>query len=181
MILCFLILSTTYLFSQNNKITWSSFNMGYGENLVTSFNLKVKSIAGQVFIGTVKKDNRQIICGFLADTLWRSMPVEVEQVNEMPSRFLLDQNYPNPFNPTTTIHFELPIVSYVTLRVFNLLGQEVATLVDENKPAGKYDVKFNGENLPSGVYFYQLTTCDQSTKSLSYQFFKATKKLLLLK
>jgi hypothetical protein len=68
----------------------------------------------------------------------------------------LEQNYPNPFNPVTTIRFALPVAGNVTLKVFNLLGQETATLVNEIRPAGEYSVPFNGSGLSSGMYFYRL-------------------------
>jgi len=70
----------------------------------------------------------------------------------------LYQNYPNPFNPTTKIEFDLPKQSKVTLKIFNLLGQEIADLMNKNLAAGKYSVDFNASNLPSGIYFYKLTT-----------------------
>ncbi len=78
----------------------------------------------------------------------------------LPSDFKLEQNYPNPFNPTTTIKYSIPIsveTSYMTsLRIYDILGKEVATLVNERQPAGNYEVKFDGSNLSSGVYFYKL-------------------------
>ncbi len=73
-----------------------------------------------------------------------------------PSEFSLEQNYPNPFNPTTTIRFSLPKSGNVKLTVFNLLGQEVATLLNEHKSVGNYEVKFNAEGLSSGVYIYRI-------------------------
>jgi hypothetical protein len=73
-----------------------------------------------------------------------------------PLRFVLKQNYPNPFNPQTSIHFELPEDRHVRLVVYDLLGRQVVTLVNEFKKAGKYDVVFNAKNLASGVYFYLL-------------------------
>jgi len=74
----------------------------------------------------------------------------------VPNRFYLYQNYPNPFNPITTIHYDLPQSGNVTLAIYNLTGQEVEKLVDGDKIAGKYQVQWNVENLPSGVYFYRL-------------------------
>ena len=90
---------------------------------------------------------------------------------QLPKAFSLQQNYPNPFNPTTTINFSIPKSSYVTLKVYNILGKELVTLVNEERPAGNYKVIFNGSKFASGVYFYT---------------FKAgnvviTKKLVLLK
>jgi hypothetical protein len=75
---------------------------------------------------------------------------------ELPSKFALYPNYPNPFNPTTVIRYELPKQVMVSLKVYNLLGQEVASLVNEVQSAGKYQVGFRGESLSSGVYFYRL-------------------------
>jgi len=74
--------------------------------------------------------------------------------------FELNQNYPNPFNPSTTISYHLPITSQVTLKVYDVIGNEVATLVNEEKPAGKNEVSFNASSVPgglsSGIYFYKL-------------------------
>jgi hypothetical protein len=70
--------------------------------------------------------------------------------------FLLLQNYPNPFNPITKINYQIPKLSFVTMKVYDVLGKEVATLVNEEKPAGNYEIDFDGTGLPSGIYFYQL-------------------------
>jgi hypothetical protein len=77
---------------------------------------------------------------------------------DVPLTFALDQNYPNPFNPSTSIEFALPRQEHVVLEVFNVLGQRVATLVNETRPAGYYTEKFNGAGLASGIYFYRMST-----------------------
>ena len=76
--------------------------------------------------------------------------------NTTPSEYLLKQNYPNPFNPSTTISFSIPKTNFVTIKVYDVLGREVATLVNEEKSPGNYSVNFNASNLPSGVYFYRI-------------------------
>ncbi len=90
----------------------------------------------------------------------------------LPTDFILSQNYPNPFNPTTTIQFSLPQAENVQLKVFNLLGQEIETLVDEYVPAGTFTAQFTAKGLPSGIYIYQLQAGDK--------YFEK-KKLVLLK
>ena len=74
----------------------------------------------------------------------------------LPVQFSLLQNYPNPFNPSTTINYSLGAASQVSLKVFDLLGREVADLVNGNKPGGTYTVRFDASNLAGGVYFYTL-------------------------
>ena len=83
---------------------------------------------------------------------------EVEASIADPNEFELDQNYPNPFNPTTSIKFNIPFDSNVKLNVFNILGEEVAELLNENLSAGHYNIKFNASKLNSGIYFYKLET-----------------------
>ena len=78
--------------------------------------------------------------------------------NETIRSYQLYQNYPNPFNPTTKIVYQTPTLSYVSLKVYDLLGREVAVLVNEEKPAGEYEVNFDASNLPTGIYFYQMIT-----------------------
>jgi hypothetical protein len=75
---------------------------------------------------------------------------------------VLYQNYPNPFNPTTVISFQLPVTSEVTLKVYDVLGNEVATLVNEEQQPGVYEVEFDGSSLTSGIYFYQLKAGNNS-------------------
>jgi M6 family metalloprotease-like protein len=98
--------------------------------------------------------------------------ISVDSPNsEKPTEYSLMQNYPNPFNPTTTISYSVPKNGLVTLKVYDILGKEVAELVNETKETGNYSVTFNASELPSGIYFYTLTSGN----------FMATKKLILLK
>lgn len=99
------------------------------------------------------------------------LQIESRLTAQLPTEFALRQNYPNPFNPTTTIKYDLPKDSRVSLKLFNILGQEVATLVNEEQKAGYKSVEWNANNFASGVYFYHIQAGD----------FVATKKLLLLK
>ncbi len=80
----------------------------------------------------------------------------VETATNLPQKFQLQQNYPNPFNPTTVINFTIPKAGYVSLKVYNMLGQEVATLVDGYKAAQTYNINFDASNLSSGVYLYSV-------------------------
>ena len=91
--------------------------------------------------------------------------------NNIPASFSLSQNYPNPFNPTTIIKYSIPKSGIVTLRIFNMLGQEVATLVNQEQQSGNYSVNFNADKLASGVYMYRIQSGD----------FSLTKKMTLLK
>ena len=95
----------------------------------------------------------------------------VVEVNVTPSSFSLSQNYPNPFNPSTKIKYSLPSASHVKLVIYDILGNQIKTLVDKNQEPGFYETKFDGKDLSSGVYIYQLKT-DQ---------FVSTKKMILTK
>ena len=100
--------------------------------------------------------------------------IEDEENNFVqPKQFSLNQNYPNPFNPSTSIQYAISSTQFVTLKVYDLLGREVATLVNEEKPAGSYNAQFtmNNVQLSSGIYFYKLQAGD----------FVETKKMTLLK
>lgn len=92
-------------------------------------------------------------------------------VNEQPLHYALEQNYPNPFNPSTTIRYNLPNASHVSLKLFNTLGQEVATLVSEGQEAGYKSVEWNASGFASGIYFYRLQAGE----------FVQTRRLLLLR
>lgn len=84
-------------------------------------------------------------------------------VNELPKDYALGQNYPNPFNPSTTIAFELPKESYVSLTVYDIIGKAVAQLVDETRPAGRHQVNFDASRLPSGMYIYRIRANEFTT------------------
>jgi hypothetical protein len=107
----------------------------------------------------------------LIEIHWEPTATDVQIPSRVPKSFGLLQNYPNPFNPSTTIRYELPRTSHVTLTVYDLLGREVATLVDGLEEPGYKSVQFNAGNLASGVYLYRLTAGD----------FVQTRKLLVLK
>jgi len=98
-------------------------------------------------------------------------PDDEEEITAIPKAYALQQNYPNPFNPATTMSFAISHQSFVTLRVYDMLGEHVATLVNEVKQPGEYTVRWNAASLPSGVYFYRLQAGS----------FTETKKLVLLK
>ena len=91
--------------------------------------------------------------------------------NEIPSKCIILQNYPNPFNPTTTIRYQISERSFVTIKVYDVLGSEVTMPINEEKSIGSYELEFNGSKLPSGIYFYQIKTGN----------FVETKKMILLK
>jgi len=105
--------------------------------------------------------------------------VSIEPINNIiPDRFTLSQNYPNPFNPTTKIKFDLPNIAKVKLTVYDILGREVSKLINSELGPGQYEVKFEGSNFSSGVYFYRLET--RSDKQSAKDFIQ-TKKMILLK
>ncbi len=91
--------------------------------------------------------------------------------NNIVKKFALLQNYPNPFNPTTSIQYQIPANIFVTLKVFDILGKEVASLINEEKTSGVYTISFDGSSLSSGVYFYQINAGN----------FHQTKKFILLR
>ncbi len=95
----------------------------------------------------------------------------VEQQNSLVEKFQLEQNYPNPFNPTTSIQYSLSSRQFVTLKVYDVLGKEIATLVNEEKTAGIYEVEFDASEFPSGIYFYKLQA----------ENFSETNKMVLMK
>jgi photosystem II stability/assembly factor-like uncharacterized protein len=107
----------------------------------------------------------------LKTTEWLIPTSTVTNIDNTPTRFSLGQNYPNPFNPSTTISFSLPLRSFVTLKVFDVMGREIATIVSEETPAGNHSRQWNASGVSSGMYFYRIQAGD----------FMQTKKLLLVR
>ncbi len=149
--------------SKNLGNNWIPVNDNLGNNYSTKKDIMSLAVKDEyLFAGT-------------GEGIWRRLLSDMTAVNmnfsAIPNEFKLEQNYPNPFNPETVISYQLPVAGYVTLKVYDLLGREIATLVNEEKPAGNYEIKFNGANIPSGVYFYRLFSGTHSE----------TKKMLLVK
>ena len=124
------------------------------------------------YIYRIKAANRysRSVYSYFPEVIWNVTSVNKAK-NNLPTEYALVQNYPNPFNPSTTIEYAIPERSNVTIKVFDILGREVAILVNEEKKAGNYKIDFNASNLTSGIYFYKI----EAGK------FKETKKLILLK
>jgi hypothetical protein len=126
---------------------------------------------------TIKLDggNNVYVSGTSANnyvTIKYSQPVGVNSVSDqIPEKFSLRQNYPNPFNPVTHLEFGISDLGFVSLKIYNILGKEVETLLNENKSAGTYSVEWNASEFPSGIYFYELKINE----------FSETRKMLLLK
>jgi hypothetical protein len=107
----------------------------------------------------------------MVSTYLTNQPQAVGNSDGAPKEFALHQNFPNPFNPSTLIKYQLPFATHVTLKLFDMLGREVTTLVDETKPAGEYATRLDARSLSSGVYFYRMSAGS----------FTDSKKLVLLK
>jgi hypothetical protein len=101
----------------------------------------------------------------------QNLATGVQMTAEVPGGFVLGQNYPNPFNPTTSFEFRVSGIGFVSLKAFDVLGREVATIVDEVRPAGVYTVRWDASSLPSGVYYYRLRAGE----------FTDSKKMVLMK
>ncbi len=121
---------------------------------VEIWNCDIVSMSCSIIEIGIERDGEKIPFDFTTST-------GVANESPTPENFELCQNYPNPANPTTTIEYSTSNTSNVTLTVFDILGKEVATLVNEVKPAGNYSVNFNAADLPSGCYFYKLNNGSQ--------------------
>jgi hypothetical protein len=162
---------------KNNYIFASDFHYGevyLSSNNGTSWILKNQGLENQNDVWSLTTTSQYIFAG-TDSSVWRRSFTEIIGIKKIsgliPSSFSLSQNYPNPFNPITSIRFDLPKISHTKLIVYNILGKEVTTLVNEKLNAGSYQVSWDGRNYPSGVYFYKLITDE----------FVGTKKMVLLK
>ena len=120
---------------------------------------------------TITEIHEENNIGFIPLKVQGTTGISDESKYIVPALYKLEQNYPNPFNPATTIKYLIPESGLVTLKVYDILGREIVTLVDDYKPAGKYKTEFNARSLPSGVYFYKIQAGS----------FVETKKMILLK
>jgi len=155
----------TYTYDSNGNMTsW----------LYESWNGTSWVLANSYLIFTDSFGNYYLIYSAEIELYYKTITAVEENETEI-MNYSLSQNYPNPFNPRTIISYQLPIANNVTIKVFDVLGKEVATLVDEYRNAGSYEVEFNSvssvKNPASGVYFYQIKAGD----------FSETKKMMLLK
>jgi photosystem II stability/assembly factor-like uncharacterized protein len=163
------------LIVNSKDIIYTSTSMGvfYSTNDGNSW-VPISGVTSRVSFLTFDNDN-YLYAGTQNGKVYRSKISTSTGVNtitnQMPNTFELYQNYPNPFNPTTTIEYQIPSQSFIVLKIFDLLGREVATLINEKKDAGSYSVQWNASKQSSGVYFYQL----------SAEGFVNIKKLIFLK
>jgi Secretion system C-terminal sorting domain len=153
---------------QSSKIMWSGFASGFG-NSGNPTSILMNSW-GESFSGSAQNSSSRIIAGFLTFRETHLTGVKNEQ-SIVPKVWKLEQNYPNPFNPSTTIKYQVPKPGYVSLKIYDILGREILTLVNENKTAGYFEARFNAVRFPSGVYIYQLRSKEYSSD----------KKMILLK
>jgi len=162
--LIIIMLCSSFAFTQQIK------NSVFTNGSVVSNNADfiVSSNLGQTFIGLSTNADFIVASGFYYGAL---LIVSVEDEGEMPLDFNLEQNYPNPFNPATTIKFSVKQREQVVLKVYDIIGNEVGTLINQPMEAGTYSVKFNASSLASGVYIYRISAGN----------FVSTKKMMLLK
>jgi len=163
--LCVLFTITT--FSQE-QIPYSVFSAMGG--VQSNTDNMILSTLGESVIGIAANSSNQILSGFW-NVYKQSVVTAVEDDEIIPMEFKLEQNYPNPFNPSTIIRFAVPEKSNVILKVYDILGSEVATLVNTDMDIGRYEVEFRADNYSSGIYIYKISAGN----------FVSTKKMVLIK
>lgn len=152
--------------STDNGANWSEINSGL--TILVTHSLAINS-NNRIFVGTDNDSEGSNGKGVFR-SIYSTTGINYDNLS-VPSLFSLKQNYPNPFNPNTTISYTISKMSYVVIKIYNALGKEVTTLVNESKPAGNYESVFDGTNLPSGIYFCKMMANN----------FSKTIKLILLK
>jgi hypothetical protein len=145
--------------STDNGTSWTPVNTGLANG---AYILKL-AVSGTYLFGNEG--------GLVYKRPLSEMITDIEDIEQLPTEFSLAQNYPNPFNPSTKLSYNIAQSGLVTLKIFDLLGNEIATLVNEIKPVGTYELNWNATNHPSGVYFYKLQAGS----------FVQTRKMILLK
>jgi len=176
--------TSTIHFSEDGGYNWIKQFKTSMDFLITDFCIIGEGIGWASIANRDRQDGR-----LLHTTNGGVTFIEDEENNfTQPKEFLLQQNYPNPFNPSTSIQYAISSTQFVTLKVYDLLGREVATLVNEEKPAGSYNAQFtiNNTQLSSGIYFYRLQVYPDKIgagdpSASSGQGFVETKKMILLK
>ena len=168
LIICAAILLCTSGGSAQDKIQNSV--LGNGGLPVGDAHHRIHGTAGQALVGTVQDASFISGAGYWFQTL--GFVTSVEPIPGIPpTEFRLDQNYPNPFNPVTTLRFAVPEPSIVKLMLYDLMGREIAVLMDEPLESGEYNFVFDAADLPSGVYIYRIQAGD----------FLMTRRLVLMK
>ena len=163
-----LLLTVTCRLTYSQEIEWSVFSSGFARSAVASAS--VISSVGEPLVGFSATGTTSIHSGSLSRGFVLVTGLTVSNAL-LPREFSLHQNYPNPFNPSTTIRFDLPIATYVTIRIYDIRGRQMSTVVDEEKPAGVHQVAVSLPSLSSGMYLYRILAGD----------YVKTMKLVLLK
>ena len=154
--------------AQTIQVGTFSFDTGF--SVLSASNTQLRVTIGEPVVGITKGSAFAIGSGFLVDSLVGRITTNVIDQRTMPRVYALMQNFPNPFNPTTTIRYDLPRATKVSLKVYDVLGREILSLAQGDWEAGYHQVQWNA-NVASGIYFYRLQT----------EEFVETKKMILLK
>jgi hypothetical protein len=186
--------------STNNGSNWNAVNTDLTNKVVTAMtiqgtNLFVGTDGGGVFLSTNNGTNwtgvntglsnkrvhamiihgGTIFAGTAGGGIWKRSLSQITSVesmlNNFPANFTLQQNYPNPFNPSTQITYSIPKLSNVSIKVYDILGQEIATIVNDKKLKDLYTLRWDAQNVPTGLYFYRLVTGE----------YELTKKMIITK
>ncbi len=140
------------LMAQDEQINWFAFTGGGG--MLNSSENSVVSSVGQNFAGLSTAEDNRVTSGFWNSQV--SLSTAVKDLNGSQPGFILNQNYPNPFTTVTTISWQIPVSSKVTLEIYDILGNKIKSLVNEYQSPGNYQADFYNETLPSGLYVIRL-------------------------